>query len=717
MHSAEPDYTPTTNMFYHRMPEHYRTADGELEWPLKNWLSGILDQYDDLNTLIDRFKYITPDSGGAPNDTSDLTDPMTADAEWLPWLAQHVGVRLDPSTTLEAQRQIISDVLLGTKAGTKGAIAQAASRHLVGNKFVQVYDHTNTLGAVGQGDQWDMLVVTLDSETLTNLLMLSQSIMSASDAWHTDGSLLNSVGPSTWTSSGYTASTGSTNPLLAGGYTTFSGNGNAYVSGPCKAGPTFVGRAAFRQGGVAPTGLSMKLQFLDAANSVLAESASVAITPGSTWGNVSTAPTASPAGTVSCRLRVVSTAGDYAVSNWMVGPSPLGVYIGSADPGVTTDNGAWELGPTNWAYNSSYDVDGGWNATNGTLSLTTSRFKYNNSGALLTASATDAVVNTGAVPLFEGERVKAKVYVHSLNAGTATGYRLRITATTSTGGTSVVATQDVAATNLDFVPVEVEYTATANIKSVTIDLIILGSVASSKHFIDGWLITRSTADFTYFDGDTPGCAWENPSNIAASRTIGDREGHPLLVRRSDVSDSSCIENEAPDDQAVVHYHTPDATYVTVSATDTHTSMITGYAKQAGSYIMTLQATYYNNSDTVLQRSHSFVAVGTTPVQLTHTSVAPATATRLRLDVCFYGGSKGDGFGVAQGGTRIGTETDWVAATVDPIADILAIGAKPAGVQLYHETAQSEWGNIESALPTWQDWEDAGSWQAIEESGF
>lgn len=713
----EPIYDDAVELYYERLPEHYRNADVEQAWALKKWLSGILGEYANVDELITRFQYITPDSGGLPGDTSDLVDPDTADASWLPWLAQLVGINLDTSLSVTEQRQVISQAILGIKAGTKEAMALAAQRHLAGSKFVILYDHTASLSAVGGGTEWEMLVVTLDSETLENLLASEQAVMSSNAAWHTDTDRLNNVGPSTWTSSGYTAGTGSTDPLLAAGYVTFSGSGNAYVSGPCKAGPTFVGRAAFRQGGVAPTGLSMKLQFLNAADSVLAESASVPITPGATWANVSTAPTTSPAGTVSCRLRVESTAGDYAVSNWMEGPSPLGPYIDSTDPGVLNEDGAYTVGPINWAYNSSYDVHGGWNVTNGSLALTTNRFKYNNSCALLTASAADAVVNTGAVPLFEGETVKASVYVQNSEAGTSTGYRLRITATTSTGSSSVVATQDVAASDLTFVPVSVEYTATANIKSVTVDLVILGSAVSSKYYIDGWLITRGTATLDYFDGNTQACSWENPGNIAGSRTIGSRLGHPVIVSRGDISASSCIENADVEDQGVVHYHSPTPNYVSVNATDTYTAMITGYAKQAGSYIMTFEMIYSNNSDTVLQRSHSFAAVGTTPVHITHTSVAPVGATRLRLDVCFYGGNKGAVFGIAQAGARLGTDTEWIAETADPVADILEAGAKPAGVILYSDTAQTSWDQIEAAFPTWDDWDGAGSWGAIEEAGF
>lgn len=712
----EPIYSEATETFYERLPEHYRNADAGLNWVFKKWLSGVLEEYADVDDLITRFQYTTLDSGGIPGDTSDLTDPATADAAWLPWLAQLVGINLDVTLPVADQRTVISQALLGIKAGTKAAMAQAASRHLVGSKFVRVYDHSSSLSAIGQGGEWDMLVVTLDSETLENTLTSEQAIMGSNTAWTPDVYLTNNVGPSAWTTTGYTASTGSTNPLLTS-YTTFDGSGNSYVSGNVKAGVPYYGRMAFRNGSVSPTGLVMRLQFFNASNTLVGETADIAITPVATWVWYRTATMTAPAGAVTCRLRVASTAGDYAVSNWMVTSTPDSTYFKSTDPGVTTIDTNWTMPPANWAYNSSYDENGGWTVTNGSLARTTDRFKYNSSSALLTASGSDPFVHTGVVPLYEGERVRVKVQALSKEAGTATNFRLRIVSISSTGVVTTQTQVDVTPTNLDFVELSVTWVATADIKEVRAELVFVGAVNGSQYYVDGWLITKGESVFTYFDGNTQGCSWDNV-NVTLARTIGSRTSTPLLISRSDIADSGVLQNTVTADGAIVTWASKFANYVAVTATDTYTAMLTAVAMQAGSYVGVLEAIFYDNSDAVTGFIRSAgVAVGQTPVRFTVTGVAPASSTRMRLKFYVYGGIRGNIFGIAQGGTRLGTQTEWVAETADPIQDILDAGAKPAGVKLYSDTAQTQWSQIESEFPLWPDWEGAGGWGPIEESGF
>lgn len=52
-----------------------------------------------------------------------------------------------------------------------------------------------------------------------------------------------------------------------------------------------------------------------------------------------------------------------------------------------------------------------------------------------------------------------------------------------------------------------------------------------------------------------------------------------------------------------------------------------------------------------------------------------------------------------------------------LAAVLRKGVKPAGAVLWHTVYQATWDQIEAILPTWADWEAAGSWSAIEEVGL
>lgn len=166
---AEPVFSETTERLYERLPDAYKSEDANIDYPFKRWLSGVGDVLGDVDTLITRFDY-TPPEDGTPSDTSDLVDPDTADEAWLPWLAQLVGVKLNAYDTLATHRMRIGSALSGIKAGTKTAVAEAAKRVLTGTKTVYVYDHSTTAG-IAAGGQWDVLVLTVQGETISDPLV------------------------------------------------------------------------------------------------------------------------------------------------------------------------------------------------------------------------------------------------------------------------------------------------------------------------------------------------------------------------------------------------------------------------------------------------------------------------------------------------------------------------------------------------------------------
>lgn len=158
-----PDPGPTLARLYSRLPEHYRVADAAAGQPLRRWLAGIGSQIGQLELLINRIDFYNTNDGGQPGDTSDLTDPETADLRWLPWLAQLVGVRLDPSLTDAEQRDAVTYASAGWRAGTKQAVADAARTALIGSKYAQVHDHS--VFTPGDGGVWDVLIITRGTET------------------------------------------------------------------------------------------------------------------------------------------------------------------------------------------------------------------------------------------------------------------------------------------------------------------------------------------------------------------------------------------------------------------------------------------------------------------------------------------------------------------------------------------------------------------------
>lgn len=159
----EPSYSATTERLYGRLPDFMRAADSRNDWIMKRWISSIADSQGEVDVLLSRIDYWPVPHGGDPADTSDLVDARTADAEWLDWLGQLFGVRLYPGMTITERRDAVAFASSGFRAGTKVGMADAAKSTLVGGRYAAVYDHSSY--NVGDGGQWDVLVVTRSSET------------------------------------------------------------------------------------------------------------------------------------------------------------------------------------------------------------------------------------------------------------------------------------------------------------------------------------------------------------------------------------------------------------------------------------------------------------------------------------------------------------------------------------------------------------------------
>lgn len=169
---SEPMFSDATELFYDKLPGIYRHEDALNGWTLKCWISGIMDSFQDVDDLIERIKYTPLDDGMEEADlSSDLVDPDTADSAWLPWLAQLVGVQFTYATVDADKRMRIAGAISGTQAGTMASIIQAAQSVLTGTKTVYVYPKSNSVGGVGAGTQWEVLIKTLAAETVSDVLV------------------------------------------------------------------------------------------------------------------------------------------------------------------------------------------------------------------------------------------------------------------------------------------------------------------------------------------------------------------------------------------------------------------------------------------------------------------------------------------------------------------------------------------------------------------
>lgn len=100
-------------------------ADGEdTGWALLNLCEGFIGQMQPILAIVE------DDDAGNPG-WSAVMDADRAPADWLPWLAQFVGVRLIAGLTEEAMRLRIKSTD-GFKRGTPDAIRAAARQFLIG---------------------------------------------------------------------------------------------------------------------------------------------------------------------------------------------------------------------------------------------------------------------------------------------------------------------------------------------------------------------------------------------------------------------------------------------------------------------------------------------------------------------------------------------------------------------------------------------------------
>lgn len=155
---ARPTVSPFTERVYEQLPSVYIDNDSSVDYPLLRYLSLLCDQAGEIADIYDRLNYDDTN----PTGTSDLSDPATADEAWLPWLAQMVGADTF-GLSGQAVRDAIAGAVSGFRSGTKTAIADAARSALTGTRYVKVYDHS--VANVGDGGQWDVLLVTRTSET------------------------------------------------------------------------------------------------------------------------------------------------------------------------------------------------------------------------------------------------------------------------------------------------------------------------------------------------------------------------------------------------------------------------------------------------------------------------------------------------------------------------------------------------------------------------
>jgi hypothetical protein len=178
--NPEPTYSSFTEEIWESLPEVYRQYDAEQDWHFKKYISAFTCTCMlEAITLMERFWYATEEDGGpgyvpGADGNCDLANPARADADWLPWLAQVLGISLrglsgdTPEETEAKWRQWMLDPATARRVGSKGMIIELAKAAVGGTQYLDVLPFTLSTGAPFDGTEWDVAIVYRPDEYLSD---------------------------------------------------------------------------------------------------------------------------------------------------------------------------------------------------------------------------------------------------------------------------------------------------------------------------------------------------------------------------------------------------------------------------------------------------------------------------------------------------------------------------------------------------------------------
>lgn len=123
--------------------------DASVGWALAYYCGALGGMFQDVEDLARD----TPEGPG----WSAVLDLDRCPDDWLPWLAQFVGVTIAPGST-PAQMRAAIDALLGFQRGTPAAIRASTAATLTGSKVVVLQERFG-------GDAYALAVYTLTAQT------------------------------------------------------------------------------------------------------------------------------------------------------------------------------------------------------------------------------------------------------------------------------------------------------------------------------------------------------------------------------------------------------------------------------------------------------------------------------------------------------------------------------------------------------------------------
>lgn len=364
--ATEPIYDRFTERFYAGLPDCYREADADNLYALKHYVSAILDELRKVMDLYARLDFDIETEGGLVGDSTDLLNPATADAYWLRWIAQMLGISIEAYKDIVRMRGGIVPTF--TKHTVKG-LEEVAKSYLQGMKRVRVVTgkEPDEISFVCHPDDvyWNALPVNqatvqkaaleaLDSTALSpNMLDFDTATFEGSLTWVSDNANATLALDA---ANFYEGTKGLAATVVADGLISLGTDFiPLFVAVPdgLWANRTFTATAVAKTNG--PSGYRLYLRWYDMTNTYISQTVSTNFTGGATW-TTRQLQSIAPANAMSVRLVIGNPAG---VTGDIVYIDQCGAWRGKGGT-WTVDGAVLPFRPTLQEFPYSKDPVVGW---------------------------------------------------------------------------------------------------------------------------------------------------------------------------------------------------------------------------------------------------------------------------------------------------------------------------------------------------------------------
>lgn len=156
---ARPVVSDATEELYSALEPAWTVQDEALDWPLLKFCSALCTMIDSIWEIVQPYEgpYTAPNPTKPGEGWAHVFNPHSSPEFALDWLAQFVGVTVQPGWTVAEKRAAIATPE-GWARGTRAALISAIERTLTGDKHIAFVERQG-------GNAYQLSVRTQESET------------------------------------------------------------------------------------------------------------------------------------------------------------------------------------------------------------------------------------------------------------------------------------------------------------------------------------------------------------------------------------------------------------------------------------------------------------------------------------------------------------------------------------------------------------------------